>query len=394
MKITRSAVIALLLASASFFVSGAANDVFIMQRNSTDTGSITRVMASPPTDGVFIYNTTTVLPQWVTLGANLSIAGGVLNASGGGAQADWNATSGPSQILNKPTLATIAVTGAYADLIGAPTLAAVATSGTYADLSGRPSLAAVATSGAYADLVGIPSSFAPSAHTHSAADIVSGTLADARIPSLAISKTAGLQSALDAKFPAPTGTTAQYVRGDGSLATLPAASSGTVTSVTAGAGLSGGAITTSGTISMPNTGTAGTYTIVTTDAQGRVTAGLAPSQSAATRSLNTAFQVSASRGAWVTYSVQITVTASIAGGQNGDVVLEIASDSGFTTNVQTLSIAGVGQTYTLAVALQGIQPQTTPVSGYVPAGYYARIRTVNNVGTPTYQYRAGQEALL
>lgn len=49
--------------------------------------------------------------------------------------------------------------------------------------------------------------------------------------------------------------------------------SGTVTSITAGTGLSGGTITTSGTISLPNTGTAGTYTKVTTDAQGRVTAG-------------------------------------------------------------------------------------------------------------------------
>jgi hypothetical protein len=51
---------------------------------------------------------------------------------------------------------------------------------------------------------------------------------------------------------------------------------GTVTSVTAGTGLSGGTITTSGTISMPNVGTAGTYgsastvPVITTDAQGRV----------------------------------------------------------------------------------------------------------------------------
>ena len=51
---------------------------------------------------------------------------------------------------------------------------------------------------------------------------------------------------------------------------------GTVTSVTAGTGLSGGTITASGTISMPNVGTAASYgsassvPVITTDAQGRV----------------------------------------------------------------------------------------------------------------------------
>jgi hypothetical protein len=65
---------------------------------------------------------------------------------------------------------------------------------------------------------------------------------------------------------------------------------GTVTSVTAGAGLSGGTITSSGTISMPNVGTAGTYgsassvAVVTTDPQGRVsnavTTAIAVAQSA------------------------------------------------------------------------------------------------------------------
>lgn len=120
----------------------------------------------------------------------------------------------------------------------------------------------------------------------------------------------------------------------------------------------------------------------------------AASQGSASRTLNTIFQVSATRNALVVYSIQIQVTASIAGGQNGDVILEIASDSGFTTNVQTLAISGVGQTYTLAVALQGVQPQTQPVTGFVPAGYYTRLRTVNNTGTPVFTYRSGQEVLL
>jgi hypothetical protein len=53
--------------------------------------------------------------------------------------------------------ATVATSGAYADLSGTPSLATVATSGAYADLSGKPSLATVATSGAYSDLSGTPS---------------------------------------------------------------------------------------------------------------------------------------------------------------------------------------------------------------------------------------------
>ena len=116
-------------------------------------------------------------------------------------------------------------------------------------------------------------------------------------------------------------------------------------------------------------------------------------QSSATRALNTAFQISSTRDAMANYSVQCVITASIAGGQSCDVILEIATDSGFTTGVQTLGIVGTGQTYTLAIALQGVQPQTEQLTGYVPAGYYARIRTVSVTGAPTFSYRAGQEIL-
>ena len=67
------------------------------------------------------------------------------------------ATSGAyADLSGAPTLATVATSGAYADISGTPTLAAVATSGAYADLSGTPTLATVATSGAYADLSGTP----------------------------------------------------------------------------------------------------------------------------------------------------------------------------------------------------------------------------------------------
>ena len=67
------------------------------------------------------------------------------------------ATSGAyADLSGAPTLATVATSGAYADISGTPSLATVATSGAYADLSGTPTLATVATSGAYADLSGTP----------------------------------------------------------------------------------------------------------------------------------------------------------------------------------------------------------------------------------------------
>lgn len=336
----------LLFAASSAFA--APYDIGVDQRSPTDMSWQRRLMDSPSTDGIFIYNVTTKLPEWVTLGANVAITSGVLNSAL--VQPDWAATSGYAAILNKPT------------------------------------------------------SFPPAAHTHDASDVVSGVLADARIPSLAISKTTGLQTALDGKFQNPSGTTAQYLRGNGSLATFPTAvssftndssyvtSSSLTTTLASYAttsalttGLAGKFNTPAGTTSQYVRGDGSLATLPTTPAA---------SQASASRSLNTAFQVSTTRSALVMYSVQITATASIAGGQNGDVVLEIASDSGFTANVQTVSIAGLGQTYTLAVAIQGVQPQTSVVSGFVPAGYYARLRTVNNTGTPTFTYRAGQEVLL
>ncbi|TDR36533.1 hypothetical protein [Aquamicrobium defluvii] len=77
----------------------------------------------------------------------------------------------------------------------------------------------------------------------------------------AISTISGLQSALDAKadnaalagkFDIPTGTTSQYIRGDGSLATFPAIPAGTVTSVglsaPTGFTVSGSPVTGSGTL--------------------------------------------------------------------------------------------------------------------------------------------------
>ena len=65
-------------------------------------------------------------------------------------------------------------------------------------------------------------------------------------------------------YPFPTGTTSQYIRGDGTLATLPT-SSGTVTNVATAGLISGGPITTTGTI---------TTSMATNRLVGRGTAGI------------------------------------------------------------------------------------------------------------------------
>jgi hypothetical protein len=72
-----------------------------------------------------------------------------------------------------------------------------------------------------------------------------------------------LQTALDAKFDDPTGTTAQYLRGDGSLATFPAIPSGTVQSVgltmPSAFSVANSPITTSGTLAVTGAGTTAQY---------------------------------------------------------------------------------------------------------------------------------------
>jgi hypothetical protein len=83
-----------------------------------------------------------------------------------------------------------------------------------------------------------------------------------------LSNQTDLQNALNAKFDDPTGTTAQYLRGDGSLATFPTITNGTVTSVDmsvpTGLTISGNPITSSGTLAV---GLASGYSIPSTASQ-------------------------------------------------------------------------------------------------------------------------------
>jgi hypothetical protein len=72
--------------------------------------------------------------------------------------ADWSATTGPTQILNKPAI----FSGSYSDLTNQPTLSTVALTGQYSDLIAKPNFAPVASSGSYNDLTNKPTMFSGS----------------------------------------------------------------------------------------------------------------------------------------------------------------------------------------------------------------------------------------
>lgn len=118
-----------------------------------------------------------------------------------------------------------------------------------------------------------------------------------------------------------------------------------------------------------------------------------------TRSLVTStgasgFQVSSTKGTEAQYNVTIGVTATIGAGAQGTIALEIAATNSATaSDWSEIGRCTNGQTITLAVVLQSVQTIGCQVSGYVPPGYYAKLRSITTSGTPTFAYNSGQEVI-
>lgn len=107
------------------------------------------------------------------------------------------------------------------------------------------------------------------------------------------------------------------------------------------------------------------------------------------------YQISATRDYEVSYSVTTVTTATIGGASSGYIVLEIATTNSSTaSDWKEIARSTNGQTITLAVALQSVQTIGSSLTGLVPAGYYARIRSVTVSGTPSFSYTSGQEYTL
>lgn len=104
------------------------------------------------------------------------------------------------------------------------------------------------------------------------------------------------------------------------------------------------------------------------------------------------FQLSSTRNATYTANVNVSTATQIGVASNidGYVVMEIAATNSSTAgDWMECSRSRKGQNIGLAIALALTLNDTTPVSCDVPAGYYAKVRTVNTSGTPTYSAVSG-----
>ena len=151
---------------------------------------------------------------------------------------DWNSTSGVSQILNKPTLTNGTVTsvgvtaGTGISVSGSP----VTSSGSITVTNSAPDQVVALTAGSGIAVTGTYPNFtitnnAPSGGTVTAVTATAPmSSTGGSTPNLSMSSANGTTNGyllssdwliFNGKFNTPTGTTLQYLRGDGSLATFP-----------------------------------------------------------------------------------------------------------------------------------------------------------------------------
>lgn len=116
----------------------------------------------------------------------------------------------------------------------------------------------------------------------------------------------------------------------------------------------------------------------------------APTATVATRTLNTAFQPSATRPVLVSYAVDVSVTSLLLTGTQGTVALQYADNAGMTTNLVTVD----GGTNSTGGVLNVTNTGTVKLVALIPVGKYVRITTTTNAGTPAFTYRAGNETSL
>lgn len=154
----------------------------------------------------------------------------------------------------------------------------------------------------------------------------------------------GLSTALAGKLDMPAGTIADYVRGDGSLATLPTAGSRAFNS---------------------------------------------PS-----RALNSCFQIDAAKDADFHYKVDVTAALNLTSGAQGNITATSYTNSSCTTGAAIEDDGTSAQTGSLVIGLGVSQTISVPLNGTLGGGKWMKITTANIIGTPTFAIRANQREIV
>lgn len=141
-----------------------------------------------------------------------------------------------------------------------------------------------------------------------------------------------------------SGTTSQYVRGDGTLSTFPVADSRT--------------------FNYPS------------------------------RTLNSCFQISSTKDADFHYKVDVTGSLNLTAGTTGTVTATSYTNSGCTIGAQAVADGVSAQSGTLIVGLGITQAMSVGIDGTLPTGKWIKLTTANTVGTPTFAIRAVQSEVI
>jgi len=236
-------------------------------------------------------------------------------------------------------------------------------------------------SGVYGDLTSIPSTFAPSAHTHAIADVT------------------GLQTAIDGKVPT-TRTVNGYAlsadvtltKGDVGLGNVDNTSDANKPISTATqTALNGKFANPTGTTAQVvlGNGTLGPLPVVPTQSVGE------PSRAIVTSTSATGYQISATRNALACYEGVITTTSSIGGPSSGSIFLETANTNSTTPADWTTKAEQTNsQTITLAIVLQSVDGESWGFCRIIPAGKYVRLRSAVTSGTVSFSINATQQETL